>query len=241
MKRPEEGNMLRFSVEDMVQRLKDGEHFSFLRYGDGEWTAAYQRVPSRKNCDGHQFFEEMGKEMEASLVNQLPDPAVYGMQNMMLRKDPTKSDLYAWLEEREIDIDWVSSDVIHYANRDGELGDFVRCLTDRNTILVGPQHLKPLKMFATTDFVEIAPRDCYLGIDSVERNLRSVMEIRDDPVVIFCASMMAEPLIYRLFPDFGQTSTMIDVGSVFDVYMGKPSRGYLKRMGPDVIKANGGM
>ena len=143
MRTPQLDDLKTFSPEEMTKKIAAKEPFSFLRYGDGECGCAYQEVRVEKgNCDGHHFYRDLGKALEQTLLEPLPAPAVYGMQSMMLRRDKLREPLHKWLEEREIDIDWHQSDVLHYANRDGKLAPFIRALKKHGrVVLIGNRRL----------------------------------------------------------------------------------------------------
>ena len=68
-------------IGDYVDKLKRNVPFSFSRYGDGEWNAILGKPGM--NCDGHEFFPEMGKLLKQTVLNPLD--YFYAIQGAALR------------------------------------------------------------------------------------------------------------------------------------------------------------
>jgi hypothetical protein len=119
---------------------------------------------------------------------------------------------------------------------EGRLGRFFAALDDRDVVLLGGPHHRPLAIDRSWQLVEIADGDPWLQYES----LRSVLEARagghaGGVVFLLCASMTANVLIddlHRLNP----LNTHIDLGSVLDPYVGVTSRAYHEEMDPDPLK-----
>lgn len=234
-------DIINVPVEVYVEKILAKIPFSFLRFGDGEWFAVYQTRTHKTNCDGHRFFKEMGQELTECLTNPLPEPAIYGMQNMMLRKDKFRCPLLKWLKKHDVDIKWYESDVLHNANWDGNLGGFIHALKGHgNVVVIGPKFLRKLKLFPVKRFVPVPKRDCYLDRHRIMDEILDHEANHPGGVFLFSASMATEVMIYQMFPQIGKTATMIDCGSLWDVYVGKRSRKYHGEMTADIIFSNYG-
>lgn len=81
---------VKFSVEDMINNIEKNEHFSFVRYNDGELISVMEYdfifhtniVDNNNhypNCDGHHYFKEMNKGLQQALFSM--DNNVYSKQS----------------------------------------------------------------------------------------------------------------------------------------------------------------
>jgi len=105
-------------------------------------------------------------------------------------------------------------------------------MRERHVVVVGPPWLKGLPF--ADEFVPVRSKDCWQDVDKIERRLRG----KADSVISFSAGPAAKVLIWRLWPALGDTSWLIDFGSVWDVYCGKKTRRYHKRVTASIIKRN---
>jgi hypothetical protein len=236
---------------DVVQRpLSDYVHqmslrmpFSFARYGDGEWASVLgKRVKPDKNCDGHTFYPAMQQAFRKVFAELRDQPDCYdywlGMQPMALRMWGLRIDKF--LKRRGLhDRQWYDADVFHVASRDGELMPLIRALQDLPVVVVGPNHLRTLdQVFGYNEFIPVPPRNCFLQLDGIIAGIRKALkQQRDDVVAVtISASMPAELIIHELYKDYGEQAFLIDLGSVFDPYVGVRSRKYHQGMTQNAIQ-----
>ena len=106
---------------------------------------------------------------------------------------------------------------------------FFRAARERGPILVGPRHLRKLAP-------EVVGHRLFLPIpDAVawryaERTTHEVQRyILEDDLVLIAAGMATNLIVHRLWPLF-PNSTLVDVGAIFDPYVGRFTRkNYRKR------------
>ena len=203
-------------VFDLIcQKLRDREPFSFARYGDGEFNAIYGKKGA--NCDGHEYFPDMGKRLREALESK-PNYIV-GLQPLTLA-----SERWPQIQKDFPDIQWVDADSIHNASIDGRLNDLISILYGR-AVIVGPKHLQALVKGNGFGIIEIPSRNCWESYTEVAESIRDVMfSARPyNCVFLLCASMMSEVLVDE-YKDSGYT--FIDMGSALDPYCGVKSRRY---------------
>lgn len=209
-------------VFDLIcQKLRDREPFSFARYGDGEFNAIYGK--QGRNCDGHEYFPDMGKRLREALESK-PNYIV-GLQPLTLA-----SERWPQIQKDFPGINWVDADSIHNASIDGELPIMFyelksSPLTKRNhhVFVVGPKHLTQSARLFTEEVWEIPGVNCWTQYDEIIDWLSDVNGVAPRAVIILCASMMSEVIIH----EFRYSSmTFIDMGSVLDPYVGVKSRRY---------------
>lgn len=222
--------------EEFLEKIKNKESFSFARYGDGEWTAITQSRPENAvNVDGHLFYKDMGEALANVLKSK---PSYYlGMQRFAF-EETHKDQIQKFIADNMLDdIKWVNADVWHHASIHNEFHKFFEALHDRVVLLVGPEYL------TCTDWdgnrlwhrLQIPDKNCWLERDDIFYRLTAWLDAHENAggesaVVLLCASMPAKWLIDELNNNHWTSHTFLDMGSVFDPYCGRSSRGYHKKI-----------
>lgn len=211
--------------DDICTMLSDGTAFSFSRFGDGELSAVFG--VEGQNSDGHQYFPDLGLRLKGVLDRQ-PD-YLMGLQTLAVM-------VHGALPIRALapGTEWVLADSLHNASMEGELGRFFEGLEGREALLVGAPHHHQLADERSWKFVEVAYGDCWPQYESL-RNSLEPHAAADDIVFLFCASMTANVLIDDLYA-LNPRNTYIDVGSVFDPYVGVTSRTYHKELSSNPLR-----
>ena len=215
-----------FTYEQLLTKIRNDEPFAFSRWGDGEWAAILGH--KGHNCDGHEYFNDLGEALREVLderQNTSLENYYLGMQGLAVRR-------YGEEIRTKYNIDWCDADIIHRASIKGKLDKFFEVLKDRRIILVGPKYLKDIKVIEFDEFIEIPEKNCWLEFEKIRKEIGELiykLYLGDSnvPIILFCASMMANVLIDELiYPSF----IFIDIGSVFDPYVGKHTRVYHKNL-----------
>jgi hypothetical protein len=132
----------------------------------------------------------------------------------------------AWLAARGAAVTWYWAEAIHEASMAGQLAPLVNALRTRRIVYIGPAHLRGMaRWLPIADFVEVPLATAWENVGAIEAVARAA--IRGGDCVLVSAGPAAKVLIDRL-SDLG--ATMLDVGSVFDMYVGRPSRSGPKRL-----------
>lgn len=222
-----------FDFDIMLNMIRDGENFSYSRFGDGEWSAILQnRKTGAFNCDGHQFFPEMGRRLK-NIIESKPQYWI-GMQNLAKEQNEHDSEFQRLYQIN----DWTDNEVLTRASIRGNLEQFfgvlkmVRVAQNQAIILVGNKSLKNQDKFHVTTFIEVAPQNCWLQYKEINEKVgRAIHAVhKSNPIILYCASMMSNVLIDDMYKLHYNTITQIDCGSVFDPYVGKLSRSYMKKL-----------
>jgi len=204
----------------------------------GEWNALLQiDGENYKNTDGHIYFKDMGE----ALTNVLKSKPKYylGMQRFA-KEDRYPKQIEKFLKDNDLEnLNWVNADVFHHASIKGYFDQFFDLLTKRDdpVILVGPKYLENLGKFYNLH-IEIPEKNCWLEREKILDRVKRLLFLNKNVVVLFVASMPANFMIDVLYNEFGDKHTFLDMGSVFDVYVGKCTRGYHKKV-LERLKANG--
>lgn len=213
-------------VSELVSKIDKGEYFSFARYGDGEFNAI--RKKRGQNCDGHNYFPAMGDELLSTLTQ--PKNYIYSIQRLMAARNSLTNSS----NDGIIKIQWADADILHDANENGTLWNFIQGLRKKKLSIIGPSWLSVLKQKVFPDFehVIIPEKNFYLTHKEVKLSQSS------NRVILFSCGMPAKLLIYNWQETHGRTNWMIDCGSMWDVYCGKNSRKYHSNINNQIIKWN---
>ncbi len=212
------------TYQDLLNKLIEGENFSFARYGDGEFNAilgASKGQQAKHNCDGHRYFKDMGLRL-LSILHSKPK-YIMGLQGLVQRTRKDDTQFHKLIEG----IDWVDSDIIHRASMKGNaLYGLLEALGDKDIILVSKDGLQSmLGWWPYAIHISVNEKDCWLQYDEIITRIRG--NIAPNVVILYCAGMPAEVFIDDIYNEF-KNVTQIDIGSAFDPYCNLNIRSYHK-------------
>ena len=203
--------------QDYLKLIKTKKTFAFSRFGDGEWMNIRSELAHKnENCDGNVYYRDLGDRLE-EIVSEKRDYYL-GMQNMAGRNWP-------WLLE-EYKQDWVKSDIFHKASIRGRLSDFVEILKESHVVYIGNESLKSLPFI--NEFIQLPLQNCWLSYDSFLEEIKSKCS-SEYKVFLFSAGMTSNVFIDDMW-NYDPSNAYIDVGSVFDPYVGRNTRSYHKTL-----------
>lgn len=216
-----------------ANKIYKGECFSFVRYGDGEWSLTLglwdhkeksNRFPTAKNKLGNTILKPQGVEY------------YYAMQSLpFLSREKLLPLIEVWLKQyNACDIQWHCAEVFHRASRAKQLVPLIEQLWQRPVTVVGPEWLDKLPF--TKSFIQVDSTNCWKDMNVIEKQLQIIPA---GTVISFSTGPMTKILIHRLFPILGKTCWLIDFGSLWDPYCGVFSRGYhrhLRDVSPDTLR-----
>lgn len=208
-------------------KIARNEPFAFPRYGDGEF-ASILGFPG-KNCDGVRYTTDLQNALSETLrYPHLDDSYYYGLLAIAVRF--FKPYIERFVVVNSLDILWTEATFLVAANRHGKLGNFLNVLQTRPILYVGPKPLRGLPEalgLQIAHFIEIPPVTAFEAREEIVNKVLVYADTAD--FVGFSAGPATKWLIWSLFPDLGETHTLFDFGSIFDGYVGRPSRKYQRR------------
>lgn len=213
------------SLEELVSSLHNNKPFTITRWGDGEWNCILGAHGA--NCDGHIYFPDLSRDLRKVLLNNYP--YYHGLLDIALH-DGRDVRVSAFLYNYRIRVNWYDGDTLLRASMRGELFPFIHELRQRRILYVGPARLKVLdrKAFHIEEFVTVPLLNCYDVYDRVLGDTYEAVESCRCNTILFSAGMMTKVLADQLYGVFGRKVTMIDCGSMFDIYAGFVTRSYAK-------------
>lgn len=213
MIKPEE-----FTYEYVVDCIRSFKNVSYARFADGEWACILGR--SGGNCDKHQYFPDMRVKLTEVVESQ--PPYFLGIQRLAIEQNQDNPEFIRLKEKNN----WCGSEIFTRASIHGRMNELRDALMDRNVIQVANGSLKPLGLADV--FIEIPLINCWLKKDEILSAIRK--HVKPNDVIIYSASMPTKYFIHELWKEFGDTITQLDTGSVWDVYVGRETRTYMRNI-----------
>lgn len=226
-----------------VTQILNKQRFTFTRWGDGEWaqlwmgteleTYATRLLKAEMNCDMAKYLPEVGDRLRQSIALNIGKTNICGLQTYAVQK--LKDGLHAYFSTPSPHVDsttWVVSDIFYDANTTGSLYPLIAALRTRDVMFVGPEHVCSVAsavMDRETPYVCIPSRSAHdaAPLPHVSEVLNNKLK-SDNPVILFSAGWMANIWINEWAAAL-PTTTMIDCGSLWDVYAGVKSRSVYRR------------
>jgi len=211
-----------YKADYYINKIKNHEHFSLTRWGDGEWFCATGRQGA--NCDKHTYFPEMS----IGLNNALRDDKGYYKAIWDKNHGQIKNNLriiIPHLERINPNIDWVNANIWEQLAINGEMGDLVSALESVNFVIVSNANKRSLPV-KHVDYVEVPVVNCFLEKERIKKDMVAMTEKYDDVVFGMSASMATNVIVDELYPLIGEKCSMIDFGSIWEPFVGNNNRSY---------------
>ena len=211
--------MKQLILEDIIKKIENKENFAFSRFGDGEWLNI--RKSPGQNCDGNIYFHELGDRLK-NIVENKQDYYI-GAQNLKWNLPSDSAQYKANF--------YHDSDVFHFASMDGKLQPLFEVLKKVHIVYIGNSNLSQLPFI--NEFIEIPMNNVWTQYNKVLNKISSTFT-NNHKLYLLSAGMCANVFIHDLWA-LDKTNSYIDVGSVFDPYIGRNSRSYHKNLKIDKL------
>jgi hypothetical protein len=221
------------SAQRFVQEVEDGVVYTYSKFGDGEFDAMLKITKRKRNCNtnGDVYSDKIQKALlDVFLSNPPYRLAVAGVAVRHFEKEIVK-----FLKENNmLDREYYHTGVFHRAvirsTRAGRKFPLLPVLQKRGAIIVGPGHLSNIaEIFPVLGFYQTPECNLIETIDHAVDGVSRLCEQFKDPVFVsISGGLAAEPLIHELYKRFGERHWFVDMGSVWDPYVGVMSRQYMR-------------
>lgn len=198
-------------LSDIIEKINSKDPFAFSRFGDGEWLNI-RKTPGQ-NCDGNIYYPDLGERL-AKIVSKKQD-YILGAQDY--KKWELLSDVDKYTANS-----WVDADVFHKASMEGNLQPLFEVLNQVYVVYVGNETLKSLTFI--DEFIQIPHKNVWLEYNAVIEKIKKTFS-NFPKVYLFSAGMCSNVFIDDLWR-LNKSNFYIDVGSVFDPYVGRKTRSY---------------
>ena len=170
----------RRDFEYYLNRIRNNEHFKYSRYNDGELIAIIGNKPHGANCDGHQYFPQMGKELKQALLDyEYSEEYVLESFDYWYNTLAHTRQIVDELKALNPDLCFLHTDFIRIAHEQ-EPEKFFQLreeLKKKNLVIVGPDYLKELNRFFTFSHIKIPVKNCYLAKDEIISRISEINAI----------------------------------------------------------------
>jgi hypothetical protein len=224
-------NITTYPLDYYIARLKTADPFCFVRYGDGEFEAM-GILPSKtgQNCDGHKYFTDMGDELRETIKTH--DGHFTRAIGHMATRDNGRQLITDYLIENDCDLNWHDTETFLEASLKGQLNPLVRYIRNQKTLYLCPDSLK---MFVYNNLridhtITIPKTNAYLEINKIEKATIRLINKTKPTLLLISGGPMAKVLLYRLFVKHNIRINMLDMGSIWDGYVGRHSRSHTRKL-----------
>lgn len=207
--------MKQLILKDIIKKIENKENFAFSRFGDGEWNNIQKRPG--KNCDGNIYFHELGDRLK-SIVENKQDYYI-GSQNLIWN-------LPSGVDEYKANF-YHDSDVFHFASMEGKLQPLFDVLKKTYVVYIGNHFHKPLPFI--NEFIEIPMSNVWTQYDITLSTIKNTIIDNKHKLYLISAGMCANIFVHDLWNN-NKNNSYIDIGSVFDPFVGRNSRKYHKNL-----------
>jgi len=215
-------NIINNTLDYYIDKLKTNKKFSFTRWGDGEWGCSFG--VQGQNCDSHIYYSQLKDGLNESLNN----PKGY-MLATWPQDEPMMTKIWQDVTQRVSHIkNWYNASVWEEDAMNGKLKPLIEQLETMNFIIVSELSKKSLPI-KYTDYIEIPSVNCFLEKDRIKKEMISMCDKYDSPVFGLSASMATNVMVDELYHEIGDRCWMIDLGSIWEPYIGKVTRSYHHR------------
>jgi len=219
----------RYTLEHYVRLINSNTNFSLARYFDGEWNIITGRrgLPDRTG-GGHLYFPRLRRDLYESIVKPHTDPQYYygTWYNIALSGHYSSQ----FCIDNNVKIKWYNGYIMHSSSMEGQLFPLIKALRNREIIFVGPESLRNAEsLFPIKHYIPIIERDCYTQKDDMVK--RTIKVSTKDSVILVHASLAGKVVVYDLFKSLGTKCTIIDAGSIWNIFCDKANmRGWWKKL-----------
>lgn len=221
-----------YPLDYYIARLQTADPFCFVRYGDGEFQAmGILPTTNNQNCDGHKYFADMGDELRQTLEPN-SDHFVRAIGHMATANNGREL-IHDYLTQHALDTqNWHDTETFLEASLKGQLNPLVKYIRNQKTVYICPD---VLKMFVYNNLrvnhtVTIPTKNAYLEINKIEKTTINLIRKTKPTLILISGGPMAKVLLYRLFIKHGVQADMLDLGSLWDGYVGRNTRSHTRKL-----------
>jgi hypothetical protein len=208
------------NLNDVISKIESNTPFAFTRWGDGEWYNLNKK--SGQNCDGNIYYHDLGDRLFE--IVSVPRDYHMGVQTLMS---------FSVQQANKYPQQWGDSDVFHKALMNNSLMPFIDSLRKFHVVYIGNESLKILPFI--NEFIEIPYSNIWNTRDDLMTSVVKTFDPDVHKIYCFSAGMATNVFIHDLW-QINKMNTYIDVGSVFDPFVGRNTRRYHETLNVNKLK-----
>ena len=221
-----------------VDMLNNGIPFSFARYWDGEIECMIDKKGLGYNCDRCHYTAELRAALLKTITNNYDYYHALNQPKSNMATKSMQDQFEKLLESMQSKVKWFDFMVFQYAVETGNFAPILRALKGRKVLFIGGKHLwSAMSLLPNAEFYEAPQTDAFNSLNDIESFCTRKSDI-SNLVIILCVGMAANVFIVDLYPKYGKSFTMIDMGSVWDAMLGLKKRRWIRNIAPDKMRKN---
>jgi hypothetical protein len=217
-----------------LEKIKNNEHFSLSRWGDGELMILEKKFIDLRNTKNGEFRYDPNLIQYSKMWNKLMESYTHSFENYFIGiacaccVGQEKFEYMKKLSrQKEENLTWAN--IFVNSNYNTFIKLYSKEFENHNIIMVvnekGDTNKLPFKVSKTYTVGTDAWFENYNLVDIIKKDILN--NKINNTIFLFAAGPFANILTYELW-DYDQSNTYIDIGSVYDVQLGmKATRGYL--------------
>lgn len=212
-------------LEFYVDKLKKGEHFSLIRFGDGEFYCLWG-LGGTQNSNGCRYTPELRQDL-ADTFRHAGDPSfLFGMQHVLPGDRKRAEELYP--------VEWYDSEIFGDSLVAGKLFPLIEQLRKMKTVVIGNGSIREAvhRVFGNDHFIIVPPANAHEHKDRVLRECEALAPA----TFLFSCGMAANAFIADLHGI--ENSYFLDMGHIWDAFAGNMSRCNLEGKTKEEIERN---
>jgi hypothetical protein len=214
--------IIRLPAEHYLQLIKDKKPFSLVRVGDGEVLCMFQEI-IHENCDGSRFLPQLIEPMKQVFRNQYP----YYHCFLDCTFTYSAEKFTRFIEEICPDMPIYHGEFWQDLSFTGRITELVETISEYECVFIGGSHFTNIPLlhgFKTyPHHLPVPDKDSFLDFDRIIRDIL-YQYVAGKRMFLFSAGYTSKILIDTLYPHIGHDAFLLDVGSLFDPYLGRLSR-----------------
>ena len=227
-----------YPVGYYLQMINNNIPFSFSRFGDGETLCMFPNGWLHVNCDGSAFLPELKAPMMQIFKNQHP----YYHCLLDCSFDLNGDKFREFLEETCPDMDFYNGEIFQEMIGNGRVEELITAVsTHHHPVFVGGSHFQNIHLmngFVNSPIhLQVPNKDSFKVVDNIIQEISDLFT-QGHRMFLFSAGYTTKIIIDVLFPFIGEEAFMIDLGSLFDPYLGILSRDGQKYRGFEFYQPN---
>lgn len=227
--------IIKLPVEYYLDMIRNNEPFQLSRFGDGEVICMQlANCKLKSNCDGSKFLTELIMPMRQIFKNN------YDYFHCLLdcSFDINGKEFIEFIDNTCPDMQLFDGEIWQYLSFNGRIRELIDAINPYMPCFIGGKHIEKVKHMKGLDrmrYIQAPDKDSFYDFDRLFNECMN-MHMAGCRMFLFSCGYTTKPLIDTLFPYLGQDSFLIDVGSLFDPFVGKLSRDGMKFKGKEFFQ-----
>lgn len=211
-------------LEWWVNKIKNNEYFSLARFGDGEFLCMQGK--QGENSHGCAYTPQLHNDL-ITVANKTDINFFKGLQRITPK-------MFSWVRQYTEIGQWYNTEEFADRLAVGEFKQFFEVLKNRTVVIVSSEEKEPIADWFTDGYFIKTPKTN----SHKEKEYIVKQCLNHGPAVfLFACGMGAGPIVGALHNKL-KKSFFIDIGHIFDPFIGDKSREYLKEIPQEILNLN---